>query len=135
MRQITGVSHGIVHGSRAIETHRKAAVMCARQPSIGAAFEALILVLESPRWIIRTSGMTSSPALFADCGLSSYRATSCPELGVRWQQSVRQALVIRSAVAGRTACARKRAAPLRAFLQTESGSAGILLRAIVVALI
>ena len=56
-------------------------------------------------------------------------------LGVRYQQSVRQALVVRSAVAGRTGWARKRAAPLRAFLQTESGSAGILLGAIVVALI
>ena len=56
-------------------------------------------------------------------------------LGVRWQQSIRQALVVRSAVAGRTGWARKRAAPLRAFLQTESGSAGILLGAIVVALI
>ena len=48
-------------------------------------------------------------------------------LGVRCQQSVRQALVVRSAVAVRTGWARKRAAPLRAFLQTESGSAGILL--------
>jgi Na+/H+ antiporter NhaA len=36
---------------------------------------------------------------------------------------------------GRTAWARKRAAPLRAFLRTESGSAGILLVAVVAALI
>ena len=36
---------------------------------------------------------------------------------------------------GRTAWARERAAPLRAFLRTESGSAGVLLAAAVAALI
>jgi hypothetical protein len=104
-------------------------MVATREPSIGAAFEALILVLESPRWIIRTSGMTSSQALFADGGLRPIGRRLVRTFGVKGQQSVRQAVDIRSAWRGG---ARKR---LRAFLQTEREVPGILLGAIVVALI